>query len=354
MLLPLNDTQFLAIQIGAPKHIAAACCGRVALDTMVYFLGAEAKPAINVLMATGVEGGELAASPIDEAIIRDAIAARATPSPAGGPESEGPKWGAIPPNRRVERATIAINPVTHAVLRLEPIWSVGQEAVVSYLLAASIFHQVGETLSVTRMSDLAPRAALAYATEAVQFASRTLDEAARVGTRFAIHIPIPVEAFSVTNGRHELVRALQDLPQDQRQLIIVEISKCGVGMPHSRMLDLVSIVRPFCRAVLARVDKAHPPPRHWFEAGLTGVTAELDGTEDKGERSMMRRLEAFVEAAAGARRLVVAHGLRHRGLALSAWANGFTHISGQIVTDQADASGRAVRLTGADIFMRGV
>ena len=28
MLLPLNDVQFLAVQPGAPRHIAAACCGR--------------------------------------------------------------------------------------------------------------------------------------------------------------------------------------------------------------------------------------------------------------------------------------------------------------------------------------
>ena len=348
MLLQLNDTQFLAIQPGAPRHIAAACCGRVALDTMNYFLGAETRPPISLLVVMGMNGGQIAAAPVAEDEVRAAMSRNG----GAGEPGAGAGWiaeGRAP--RRIEKASVVIDANTRAVLRLEPIWSISQEAIVSYLVAADFFYQDSDDIVVIKLNDLRPRAALSYAVEALQYASSALRTASEMGTRFALHIPMPVNALSLTNGRHDLIKACQRLDQSQRDLIIIEISQCPAGMPQSRMLELANIFKPFCRAVIAQVEDALVPPKHWFETGLAGVSVVIDGTEDRNEREMMRRLRRFADAVVSPRRLIVAHGVRHRGLALSIWANGFTHISGQVISDLAAADGRAVRLSGADVFV---
>lgn len=350
MLLPLNDVQFLAVQPGAPRHIAAACCGRVALDTMNYFLGAQTSPPISLLVVMGVNSGQIAASPIDENDVRTAMSrdVGALDSGAGARWTEAGRTAG-----GIKKAAVVIDSVTRSVLRLEPIWSVAQEAVVSYLVAADFFCQNGETVDVAKLADLRPRGALSYALEAIQYASCALKMASEMGTRFAVHIPIPVNALSITNGRHDLIKAFQRLPPGERELIIVEIAQCAAGMPQSRMLEMANVFRPFCRAVIAQVEQALIPPQHWFQTGLSGVSAVIDGSEEDDERDMMRRLRRFADAVVSPRRLVVAHGLRHRGLALSVWAGGFTHISGQVISDLAAADGLAIRLSGADIFVSG-
>jgi len=139
-------------------------------------------------------------------------------------------------------------------------------------------------------------------------------------------------------------------PSDLADLIVVELDECEAGMPQSRLTDLVSIIKPHCRAVVVRIAAGLPCPRAWRDCGTSGVAVVWDGTESLSDRDLMQRLKRFGDAAAGPRTFIIGHGFRRRGWALAAWAEGFTHISGQVITDEARATGQAIRLSPADIF----
>lgn len=163
--------------------------------------------------------------------------------------------------------------------------------------------------------------------------------------------------LGIPSDSHYRKRALavhahfKTLPESAKQLLVIEICDCPDGMPQSRMIDLVNAVRPFCRAVIARVSGDAPPVARWKSAGLSGVAILVEGTNDKGGKAEMLRLSKIADAAAGSRTIITAHGLRKRESVLAAWASGFTHVSGQVVTDQAKTDERPVRLSAVDIFV---
>lgn len=353
LIIQLDEVQFLLAQPGAPRAIAVACCGNVARETLGYFLGSKAPAEMRVLVVSGMAGGAVEAAAIDQAELAAAISGgregeeRAAPAALDGPKWEAMKRDLSPP----KSVCVEISPRTEAALRLEPIWAIRQNAVVSFLVVADVMRKEdGREPYFVRLSELEPKTALTLAVEMLDYAMSALSAGAADGQRFGIHLPIGIAALTTSRERLSLARRLQAIEAADRGLLIFELAECTSGMPHSRLTDLVSAVRPFCRAVIARVEGGLEPPRDWRSTGLSGLAVALDVAEPAPELTIMERFKRFARSVTGPRTLVVAHGLNRRGLVLSAWSEGFTHVSGQVISDESRAGNRAIRLTGADIF----
>lgn len=351
-IIPLSAAQFLVIQPGMPRVLAMACCGHTARETLTHFLGAESMAAMKLLVVRAIADGVLQTMALDESAVLDAMAAPRTGNgQAVAGTLAGPDWRPIDmPARPPKRVVVQLSPRVEALLSLDPIWSVQQGAVVSFLVGAAIFAEAGGEIAPMKPGELDPQPMLALALQMTDYAVETLAAASAAGNRFCIHLPVGVDVLSRSRERLQLIARMQRLEPADRAMIVLELDGCSAGMPQSRMLELVSVVKPHCRAVVARIADGLPRPAIWRDCGLSGTAMVSDGTEALSERQLMHGLRRFAAAAAGPRSFVIGHGLRRRGLVLSAWAEGFTHISGQVISDEARTGGQAVRLSPADVF----
>ena len=161
--------------------------------------------------------------------------------------------------------------------------------------------------------------------------------------------PLPLNAITYSTSRYRLLHALRDLPKQVKRFLILEITELAGGLPQSRMTELVGMLAPHCRAVLARAPSEMVDVSVWRGCGLSGVTLDcrhLDATD----RGAQFRLETFARKAAEASTACVGYGLPTSSLMLAAWAAGFTHLGGRPLSQEVATPKTLVRLQPADLF----
>lgn len=348
-LFRLSETQFVAIQPEATRIAAIACCATIAQETLGYFLGAEVSAPVKLLVASGYGEAGLAAADIRADEIAVALSRKHTHHERLPDVEEALSRTVADKAESATRFVVQTNPTIEAILRLDPIWHPFHGAVASFLVQPLVFEKSIDGVHPLRLADLGSRVAGAVAAHAIDHAAAVLREANAKGRSFGLHVVLPVDALTPSRERLMLQDRMKSFAGGVRERIVIELGDCADGMPQSRMVELVNAVKPYCRAVIARVAGDAPPMAKWRDAGLSGVAIVFDAPE-QSEKALMRRLAKFANASVAPRTLVVAHGLGRRDLVLSAWSNAYTHISGQVITDQARSEGQSVRLSAAEIF----
>jgi hypothetical protein len=111
-----------------------------------------------------------------------------------------------------------------------------------------------------------------------------------------------------------------------RANVLIEIDLLDPGVPVSRLIDVVGLIRSLCGGVLARVR----PSKAAFQAargcGLRGVVTEAAWLGLASARADAR-LKAYAHLAREIAPNVLVHGLPRPELIDDATAAGFTHAS---------------------------
>jgi hypothetical protein len=351
MICPLSDTAFLAIQPGATQAAAIATCGSVAQDTLMHFLGTQAAPPVRLGQMMGLVGGVPQIRVIDDDTVNGAMKhGRRSNSEGNRPGSGAPVWqhfgGRL---ERRARCVVPLSPELEVAFHLEPVWNVRRGVVAAFLISPAIFGRFEGGLTPLTQAGIDVRANTEIALRSIDFAVHVLGAGRDADRRFGIHIPVPVDAITPSHGRTELMRRLQCLSDADRSVTFFELVGCSSGAPQTRLLDMVGVLKPYGRAVIARVEGLDPPSRSWADSGLTGAAASLDGPLKMQDHALLKGLRNFA-AGASDYKAVIAHGLKTRGLVLGAWAHGFTHLSGDAISDEMDSSLEVKWLSADRVF----
>jgi hypothetical protein len=84
-------------------------------------------------------------------------------------------------------------------------------------------------------------------------------------------VPISYESLTAPIARMEYVSACRQLPCDLRPYLVFEISDMPVGVPHSRIIDLVGSFQSFGRGVIAQVPIHSVQQQAYEGTGLLGL-----------------------------------------------------------------------------------
>jgi hypothetical protein len=129
-------------------------------------------------------------------------------------------------------------------------------------------------------------------------------------------------------------------------LEVVEISE---GLPQSRLTEVAPMPSPHCGAVPARAVSESVDVRSWRGCGLSGVT--LDGGHlDPADRTAQLRLGGFEGRAAEVALSCVSHEFPSHSLMLAAWASGFTHVGGPLLSAELGPPESVLHLRPSDLF----
>lgn len=119
--------------------------------------------------------------------------------------------------------------------------------------------------------------------------------------------------------------------------IVFEVVGLPDGIPQVRLVDLVSSLRPHCRAVIARFTPEHRNFPAFRTSGLHAVGIDIYASL-KREDVLMREMESFAQAANQNKLKTYVSGIRSISLYTAAVAAGYDYAAGHALTSISDAA----------------
>lgn len=314
MFVRLDETTYLIAQPTLTRFQAQASCMHVVQDTLKFFLGESPSRDVRVRNVTAVGDGEVSSAPLDPAAIeRDH--ASPPPEPHEEHEHEG-NWKPPLEGRRESSVFVGVSRKPVEVrLGVEAVWNLRRDLVTSFLIERASQPPAEEPADQLQV-DIAVMA----------YASQLLQEHRKTGGRLTLHLPISYSSVASTRARELSIKMMRHLHEAMRETTLIEISNLDPGVPPSRLIEVVSLVRPFCLGVLARVR----PSRKALDAvrgcGLKGLIVEAH-TLGRNPAEVGVLMKAFAEAGRGIAPNLIVHGLEDQMMIALAKSAGLTHAS---------------------------
>ncbi len=253
----LNAVDFLiAFPTGEPAAAAARCID-ILRDVLQHFLGradqvqdwvhairsleAElngfAGPSPEAFSVAGERSRSIARGPLNAA---SAASPSVAPSPTVG--AAGPRWTQIPSESRQDFAEwkMASGEVQRLAMELRPVWSLQHQAVSSFRLYRG-FSPIAVGYGADR--ERLDLGVLDYATgpAALGFLQQ----------RTFLHLPVALSTLMLQRTRLRYLEKLQAARHLFRQRVLLELEAVDRGVVESRLQEVVHLLRPFFRLVLA-------------------------------------------------------------------------------------------------------
>jgi hypothetical protein len=327
LFLRVDDASYLIAQPGETGFAAQAACLTILQDVLKFFLG-ELRPGdIAVRQVTRVEGGSITSAPVDPATLRRRPEPAPAPTPAEraaarliGPLADhAPEPKPWQPPLAGRHLSIGLAPPKRESfqleLRVEPVWNLKRGLITSFLIDRPTARLHTEPADLEEM-DIATAA----------YVASLLQEHQRQGGSLALHAPVSFATLATQRSRERLLGATRAVREAMKAVVLLEIDQLDPGVPPSRLIEVVGLVRGLYAGVLARVRPSKSGMAAVRRCGLRGVVAEADrlglSAPDGGAR-----LKAYATIAHQIAPNVLIHGLPRPEMIDEAAAAGFTHAS---------------------------
>lgn len=146
---------------------------------------------------------------------------------------------------------------------------------------------------------------------------------AAVGLVVQIHFP----TLAAMRWREEYARLCRRLPSDSARRLIFEMVELPAWLPQSRVRELMAYVRPFCGAIVIRLQTASMSVEHLVATGISGLSfASAPAATDTLASAASLRIFSNLARSHALRSLVVE--LDSPSGARAAMAAGIDYVSG--------------------------
>jgi hypothetical protein len=317
MSLQLDEVTFLVAMPGATRFAAQVTCLHAMQDILKFFLGESRSSDIRVRNVTSVSAESVSSAPLDA--IELAAQSRNPPPvylPDAEPEQPAKAWRP-PLAGRTESGLFVSRSRAPVEVRLgvQAVRNLKRNLVTSYLIERATQPSVSDTADLLQV-DIAVMA----------YAATLMQEHQKTGGRLTLHVPISYASAASIRGRELALQIMRHHRDQARETILIEIADLDSGVPPSRLLETVSLLKPFCMGVLARVRPSLGALAAVRNCGLRGLVLEAQGLGHT-PAEIGPRLKAFADAAHGIAPNLIVHGLNAPSLVETAMATGFTHAS---------------------------
>jgi hypothetical protein len=358
-LLPLDDVNFLVIQPSESGYGAQGRALRLMAEVLRFFLGVSARADLKLSRVTRIGPDGVETAPVEigdadetslEAMEPEARAlSGSTQTIAASPiDGQGLLTGVISHGRKGPAPLVRGDRTYDAMSVIEPIWSVRQEAVVSYLLRPLVFEKSDDGLAPADLASASLRDLLSLDLIVLSEAERVLKEQ-EPGGRIALHVPIHQAVLAMSNARQTLLSALNRVHALASSVIVV-LAGLEMGTPHSRLLEATSLLANRCRAVVALAPGFDCPIDRWRDAHLSGVGVDFSNRLGGEAPPTLKQITAFAARFDGVAPALIAYSAPTTAMTLAAWSAGFTHVGGDVVFKTQKEILRPARVKAVDIY----
>ncbi|HEY1614449.1 MAG TPA: hypothetical protein VGF97_12235 [Rhizomicrobium sp.] len=274
--IQLDDISFLVTMPGSEGEDARVCCLRVAHELHTSLLGPCGLCDLELARVTGQSENGLALAPI---VPPDLVALAKS---AGLPELlTAPikrSGGFIEPVS--EPATEGVGHRQKMAFRFLPLWDARNEAITAYRLIGRRATQPA-LLEFSEPPNILKEQLNTFLS-GLYHGAGILTDCLQKGVRFLMVLPIPYEVLSSPIGRMEVIATWRTLSSAFRPFLLFEVADVPIGVPQTRMNELVSTIRPFCKAVVAQAPLGGLNHEAYRNVGLQGLGVSLQGPSPFG------------------------------------------------------------------------
>lgn len=176
--------------------------------------------------------------------------------------------------------------------QFQPVWNARSETVMTWRCVSITEPRLDDSLARTARA----RLELSVTLSRIRHVARVLGENRAAGQRFLIWLPLPLELISAPLSRAEITAALREIDERLHPFLLLEIEDLPRGMPQSRLSDIVSMLRPYCLAVLAQLPARTANYRAYQGTGLSGIGLSLSSETVRGAEMLSEIFKLGVAA----------------------------------------------------------
>jgi hypothetical protein len=315
MYFRLDEVNYLIAMPLVTRFMAQAACLSILQEILKFFLGESNLRDVVVRTVTSIEAGQVMSAPLDLQELAEA-GARAMATPLVDQPAPAANWK--PPLAGRAHSLVLQSEARRPIevkMGVEAVWNLRRGLITSFVLDRAVSPPVELPLDVLKVDG----AVMAYAAE-------LLKEHHERGGRLTLHLPISYSTAAARRTRETALSATAPFRELMRQTVLLEIVDLDPGVPASRLVDTVALLKPFCLGVLARVKPTRKALETVKACGLQGVVLDAHNL-GRTTKETAALLQAFAAAARGTTSNVIVHGLAERSHIDLAQATGMTHAS---------------------------
>jgi len=337
--LRTDEISYMIAQPGAAGFAAQAVCMSILQEVLKFFLGESRFSDIDVRTVTAIDGNRVTSAPVDLTKLGRGVATvpGAGPSAAAGPSpietaaehlaqaAAGPLADQAPapppwkPPLAGRSSIVELEPSKREAfdvkLMVDGVWNLRRGLITSFLI---------ERGGVAGRTDAADLAEIDVATFA--YAAVILEEQVQQGGPLTLHVPISFTSLATQRTRDRLLSLTQSVRESMRKSVLLEISDLHAGVPPSRLIEVVGLIRSLCVGVVGRVQPSKSALAAVQGCGLRALAVEADLLAPQ-KPQFEARLKAFVALAKPVSPNLLIHGLSYSRQIDLASAAGFSHAS---------------------------
>lgn len=231
-----------------------------------------------------------------------------------------------------------------------PFWDLQQQTLASYFCSAAPIEEL-----MGRGGDFAPaEEALALARRdlaTLKHALFYLSDMIRVDSHCVLALPVQFETLANPRWRRVYVSFALSSPRRLRQHLTMELCGLPEGVTQGRVLDMVNMLKPFCRAVLVRFPLSVKSFGMYSGMGIHAVGADLAGCFLSEEDTIIA-ISRFVAEANKVRLASYLHNVNGPNLAMAAFAAGTRYIDNDAISHTAATPQQLQRYSWSDFIAR--
>jgi hypothetical protein len=328
IFLRTDDVSYTIAQPGSDRYAAQAVCFSILQEVLKFFLGESRTADIDVRTVSSIASGQMTSQPVDLTKLRRGAAPQApveTPAEQLAAAATGPLADHAPaaahwkPPLAGRSSTIELSPPMRGgfdlKLTVDGVWNLKRGLITSFLI---------ERGGVRGKHDMADLEEIDVAT--LVYASTLLDEQVEQGGSLTLHLPLSFASLATQRTRQRLWNLTHAVRESMRRMVLLEIADLDPGVPPSRLIEVVGLMRSLCVGIVGRVRPTKAALAAVRGCGLRGVAVSAEHLAPH-QPDFDARLKAFVALARDISPNLLIHGLPDPKLIDVAAAAGFTHAS---------------------------
>src|SRR5215467_4217763 len=157
-----------------------------------------------------------------------------------------------------------------------PMWNARNEAVTGYVcVPEKLAFKEAASESVV-ISALTAKERATAELRCIDLGTAKLAELVGREIRFLMIFRIAFEGLAAASARREFTNRCGRLPADLRQYVVFELTEIPAGVPHSRLGDIATAIKPYAKAIVAQVPLHCQSYAAYQGIGLLGLGLNLE------------------------------------------------------------------------------
>lgn len=242
--VPVDQSSYLVVMPTSTPEEGQICCLRISYELHDSLLGSCGLEHLDVSRAESVGDDVLELRPFSRfELVQLAEKAELFLAPPGSDNLKGELCELRPPKAAPPPADIEI--------KFLPVWDSQFQVIRAYrcIYNRSLIGSAGLTLK-EEARELAQTALTALTR-----VSEVLQGHLAHNERFMVNMTVSYAVLTSPLARMEFIAACRRLPCELRPYLVFKIEGLPHGVPQGRLIELVTAIGPFCRAVIAKVPR---------------------------------------------------------------------------------------------------